>query len=167
MSKWHGIMRVLEFQHISETGEIIEKQLNLNNTIHLDGEKFILDVLFTSEQEVPENYYLGLDNRSSLSASQTIDSLSEPLSTNGYERQPVASNGEFSVSLVSGVYVATGPIIVFTASGGSIGPVKNLFITNEADDSGVLIASVRLTNTTTLSAGQSFSCRMGFTLQDA
>ena len=159
-------MKVLEVQ-LLDNGEIIWEDKNLRNVLHTTGEEFILKVLFSGEEEIPENYYLGLDSRSSLTASQTIEDLSEPSIANGYQRESVASNGEFTVGISGGINLATGPIVTFRATGGSWGPVRNIFLTNESDDSGYLIASIALSAPITLNDGQIVSMKLGFSLQDA
>ena len=94
----------------------------------------------------------------------TVSAL-EP-STNGYARQSVASSGQFYISLVGGVYQANSPTISFVATGGSWGPVQNLFLTNKSDNTGVLIASVSLVQSITVVNGQSVSMQMSLALQD-
>ena len=145
--------------------KLFGKHTILKNTLHDLGEKFVLDAAFADASVVPENYYFGLDNRTSVDASDTMDDLSGEPSTNGYARQSVSSDGTFTVALNDDdVYEATSPIINFSASGGSWGPVRRLFMTTSATASGVLIATVDLTSSLTVNNGESYNMRLGLAL---
>jgi hypothetical protein len=163
-SNWHGLMKVLEIKHV-RNGEVLWEAKNLNNLMHLVGDQYFLDVLFAGE-DLPDTYYLGLDGRTSLSADDTIEDLVNEPSSNGYTRQPVSSSSGWRVEQVSNVWRAIGNIITFSASGGSWGPVGNLFLTTEADSTGVLIASVALDQQTTVSSGDSVSMRLSLSMRD-
>jgi hypothetical protein len=166
---WHGILKILEIKHFSADNEIIWEDKNIYNILHTDGEEFILKSTFIGGSDsayIPTNYYFGLDSRSTISASDTMADIENEPSTNGYVRQAVASLNKFTLILVGGINQARSPIITFSASGGSWGPVLNLFITDKIDNSGLLIASAALSQSTTLSSGQSVSMRMGLSLRD-
>lgn len=166
---WRGLIKIKKIQHLSKTGEVLWENSNLYNTLHLDGELFILNAVFAGGQDniyIPDFYYFGLDNRTTIAAADTMGSLqNEPL-VNGYIRQDVASLSQFSVVLNTGHYRAESPVIAFSAVGGGWGPVKNLFLTDESDDTGSLISSVALGSTVTLSAGEQILLEMGLSLFD-
>lgn len=162
MNKWRGILTIIELQHLTKDGEVLTVKRNLKNMLHTEGEQFILSTLF-SGNPIPDYYYFGLDNRSSLASTDTMDSLSNEPDGFGYVRGAVA-NSEFTISELDGVQVAYCPILTFRASGGSWGPVSKLFMTNASDDSGDLISSVALSQAFSLTDGQSLSLRMGISL---
>ena len=163
---WQGIMKVLEIQHLSKTGKVLWEDKNLLNLLHTEGEGYILDVVFGGGI-IPDTYYLGLDNRDTIAASDTPDDLiTEPIG-NGYTRQPVLSSGEFTFALTTGGFIqAQTPIVTFIASGGSWGPVNNLWLTTEADNTGLLISTVSLTSEVTLLDGERVTMRLGLGMRD-
>ncbi len=162
--KWNGLLKIISVQHISENNEILWESKNLYNTFHRDGEQFALEALFAGTA-IPTNYYLGLDNRTSLTTVQNMgDIVGEP-SANGYTRQSLPSTGSFTVALVSSNYQAESPIISFTANGGSFGPIKNLFLTDKSDNTGFLISSAAMPSSTTVNNGQTVNMRIALTLR--
>lgn len=167
---WHGLIKILDIQHLSKDGEVIWQAKNLYNILHTEGEEFILKSMFIGGNDpntfIPDSYYFGLDNRPTPDAGDTMDDLVSEPTINNYIRQPIASINAFTVSTVGGINQAQSPIVTFSASGGSWGPVTSLFLTDQADNSGFLIATVPLTNTTTLSDGEVFNVRMGLSLTD-
>jgi hypothetical protein len=165
-SKWHGIMKMLEIKHYSKDGDVIWEDHNILNLLHTDGEEFILQALFNGEP-IPVAYYLGLDNRSDLSVEDTMDSLTTEPAGSGYLRQPVLSSGEFTFAVTNAGYTqAQTPIVEFNASGGSWGPVANIFLSTEADSSGFLISSLTLSSPVTLNDGERVTVRMGLGMRD-
>jgi hypothetical protein len=166
---WHGIMKILELQHIDYQGNIISTQKNLLNLLHQEGEEFLLRAAFVGgrvSNVIPEFYYLGLDNRQSVAADDTIDDLiSEPIG-GGYERQEISSDGDFSINFEQDHFLATSPIVAFRSTTSSWGPVSNLFLTNAADTSGSLISTVVLTSPISLSSGDSVTMRIGMQLRE-
>jgi hypothetical protein len=167
---WHGIMKILEIQHI-HNGCVIWERKNLRNLLHYEGEAFLLRAAFTGGVEstvIPENYYLGLDNRTTIAVSDDMSDISgEPIS-NGYARQPISSSGQFVVTreTLTSHFTATCPIVVFRASGGSFGPVKQLFLTDKDDNSGSLISSVSLESPLTVPNGDSVRMRIQLAMRD-
>jgi hypothetical protein len=166
---WNGLVKLLEVWKTDAQGNVVWRQENLYNTFHLGGEEFVMLAVFAGGVDnayIPESYYFGLDNRGTIDVEDVLSSLSGEPSGNGYSRIAVSSDGVFSVGLANSHYRATGPVISFTASGGTIGPVSNLFLATSADDSGVLVATVPLTQTLTLSDGEGVNMRMGLSLKD-
>ena len=166
------VITILDIKHLSKDGEILWEAKDLFNTLHVVGEEYILKAVFTggvTNTYIPASYYFGLDNRATIAPADTMTTVSlngEP-STSGYARASISSTGQFAVSISgSGNNVATSPVVSFTASGGSFGPVRNMFLTDQTDNSGYLIASVPLTSQLTVSAGETIAARMGLVLKD-
>lgn len=166
---WFGIMKVLEIQHLDVDGTILWQQKNIRNTLHLKGEEFILRAAFTGGRVstvIPENYYLGLDNRPTISATDEMSGLIGEPGFSGYGRQPLSSSGDFTVAFENNHYQALTTIVAFQAAGGSWGPVQNLFLSNMSNTSGTLISSTRLDVPVVVNDGQAVTMRLGMSLRD-
>lgn len=158
------MLKIIKIQHIRDD-KIIWEQNNLNNTLHILAEQYFLSVLFAGTTLV-SNYYMGLDNRATISTSDTMASLvGEPTGINGYLRQ-VNSSNSWAIDFINGVYVAISGIITFQANGGSFGPVQNLFVATTADNSGVLLSSVPLVQSVTVNSGDNLNMTTSMSLQD-
>lgn len=163
---WNGLMKILEIKHISKKKEIVYQEFDIKNILHKSGEEFILKTLF-DDFDKTQTYYIGLDNRSSLSAIDTLNTayLLEP-NQNSYERQ-TATIEEFSINTnSSGNIQANSPAISFRAIGGTWGPVKNIFLANSLGSSGYLISSASLSQSLTVEDGEIITMRMSFSLKD-
>lgn len=152
--------------HLSSEGKVLFAEKNIRNMLHDAGEEFILKVLFGGVA-VPSNYYVGLDARTSLSASSLISELYGPEpASNAYERQRI-QNSNFAVTAgSSGGRKATSPALLFKAIGGSWGPVKNIFLCTGLGYSTnvTLISSASLSRTITVSDGEIITMKMAMTL---
>ena len=166
---WNGILKLIELHHLDVDGSIISKQVNRLNTLHQGGEEFLLRAAFTGgriSEVIPDFYYIGLDNRQSVSFSDTIDNLiGEPI-TGGYQRQQVSSSGDFAINLNQTHFLATSPIVGFRSTTTGWGPVSNIFLTTAIDSTGDLISTVVLAAPISLGAGQSVTMRIGITIKD-
>lgn len=156
-------MTVLDFQVIRD-GNIVYDERDIPNTLHFLGEEFCLKCLFTGG-EVPPNYYVGLDNRSEILATQTIEDLENEPVGNGYLRQAVSSLTGFSIEVNNGIHRAVSGIVTFSASGSGWGPVSNVFISNVANSSGYLVCSAKLSSIISLIAGDAVNLRTGMSLK--
>lgn len=167
--EWYGLMKVLEIQHWRD-GKVIWEEKNIRNLFHIEGESYLLRAAFAGGRDssvIPDNYYLGLDNRVTVTAGDTIDSLIGEPGANGYDRQSVSSSGDFTVVLnEDGHYRAVSVIVAFQATSGSWGPVQNIFLTDKIDNSGSLISSVRFSIPITVNGGDSVTMRMSMSLRD-
>jgi hypothetical protein len=166
---WHGIMKVLEIRHLDARGAVLWEQRDLLNILHQEGEEFLLRAAFVGgrvSDVIPENYYLGLDNRLTVDEDQTMDDILGEPTSGGYVRQAISSDGDFSINFESNHYLATSPIVAFRATSGSWGPVSNLFLTDADDDSGYLISTLELTNPVSLGVGESVTMRIGLQLRE-
>lgn len=161
------IMKVIEVCHFNKSGNCLYKNSNINNILHEEGEEFILRVLFGGNS-IPSQYYLGLDSRSTLSRTDTVGSLSslEP-TTSGYIRQTVDANSFSFITNNSGNYQANSPVVLFRAVSGSWGPVRNIFLTDQAGYGGKLISSVPLGSNLIVQAGEIISMRIGLALSSS
>lgn len=164
-NNWHGLMKVLEVQHLSKDGEVLYREGKILNLLHTEGEEFIVSALFAAE-EIPENYYLGLDNRTVLDDADTLSSLISEPTVNSYERQPADSTAWAAIVNNDGYFQANSPIVTFRAIGGSWGPVRNIFLATSDDASGFLISSAALSNPLTVANGEQVSMRLGFAMRD-
>ncbi len=166
MKKWNGIMMVSEFSHFSKNGKLLYNEENIKNIIHIKGEELILKILFAGES-VPENYYIGLDYRSSINRDQEINDVFgwEP-TLNSYSRQSIDSNNFSIVTASSGSIQANSPTLLFRASGGSWGPVRNIFLSTALGygTNSILISSVPLSTSITVADGEIITMRMAMAL---
>lgn len=160
MSNFH-LMHVEEIRHY-RNGKCIWEAVNLPNVWHVEGQEFLLSTAFNLDSgiEVPDQYYLGLDNRTTIQASDTISDVTSEPTGNGYVRQAFSSTTGFVVALKNGRMTATSGIATFVATGDSWGPIQNVFLTTAADDTGFLIATTNLGGEQTVQAGDSVSVRI-------
>lgn len=166
MNNWHGLVKILEIQHI-RNNEVIWESKNIYNMLHNEGEKYVLDCCFNNPGTFPPaNYYFGLDNRNPITAADLIEDIVDEPVGSGYLRATVGSSGQFTVDVFGGVYRATGQIVTFSATGAGWGPVSSLFLTTKNDDTGILIASAPLSNTITMVGGDAINLRMALALRD-
>lgn len=163
---WNGLVKVLEVTHLSKDNQILWQRKNVLNVIHQLGEKFILDRLFGSAV-VPNSYYFGLDYRETPTFLDTMASLTQEPTSNGYIRQEAATDTDFVIELSSGHYLAKSPIVAFNALGGQWGPVRNLFMTDKVDGTGTLISTVQFSaEGITVQDHEKILFQMGITLAD-
>jgi len=163
------LLKIEEICHLDEYGKVLWKNNNINNIFHNQGEQFLLNICFNTSAGivVPSNYYLGLDNRATPALSDTLSNLSQEPTQFGYSRQLISSVNGFTVALNnSGNYQATGNVVVFNASGGSWGPIQNLFLATTVNNTGYLISTAALGQSKTLSSGQSITMRISLSLQN-
>jgi len=169
---WNGIMKVLEIEQV-RNGKVLWSKKNLYNILHAGGESYFLEALFRNPGDgsiPPEFYYLGLDHRSNPEINDTMeDIIDEPVS-NGYFRQVISSKPDeltgWTINSTNGYSKATGSIITFNATNDGWGPVRNLFLTTESNNNGVLISSVSLSDEAHLENGDVINLRMVMTLRD-
>lgn len=168
-SNWHGIMKIMEVTHCDSLGKILFYEKNIHNILHNDGEEFILRAAFTGGQistVIPDDYYLGLDNRSEIDIIDDMDSLIGEPQSGGYERQSVSSSGDFAINFEADHYLATSPIVAFRSTSAEWGPVRNLFLTDKNDNTGSLISTAVLSSSLIVSLGDSVTMRIGMQLRD-
>lgn len=166
LKNWRGILRIDEFTLLNDKKEILYQEKNIHNILHQEGELLILNVLFTGTA-APSYYYLGLDNRTTLDFTNTLSSLSAEPSGNGYARQQILP-AQFNVNLTTGSnYQVTGPVVNFSATTGSWGPVQNLFLTTASSGTGgILISSAKLSESITVDPPNIVSLKFSFALSN-
>lgn len=160
-------MKVEEIELVHKDGSIAWKKYDLGNVLHFSGENFLLQGLFANNGTViPANYYIGLDARETVSASDSMsDLIDEPIG-NGYLRQPVSSQSGFTIRNFDGVYKALSNIVTFSAVGGDYNSTaKNIFLAT-ATSGGTLISSVSLNQDVDLGEGESVNMRITMTLRN-
>lgn len=169
---WPGILIVDEFLHKRGDTVLLEKR-NLQNILHIQGEEQILRALFVggnlSNPYIPSFYYLGLDNRTTVSASNTYSSISgEPLTSAGYTRASVSAIDGFQIEVgTSSCKAKTKNLIGFSSISSSWGPIRNLFLTNvSAGTNGILYSTVTIGEDITVAVGDTISLRFSMTLRN-
>lgn len=166
------LLRILDIQHTDKNGGVLWEAKNLKNTLHLEGEEFILSAMFrtTNGIAVPSFYYLGMDNRTTVSPSDNMVSISTEPSGNGYSRQALSSATGFTIESYTlssdSHWRARSQVVSFSASGGQWGPVSTVFLTDRLDKTGYLISTAPLGTTRYVGAGESLTFRFALTLFD-
>lgn len=146
------LMTIDNFTVFDKYKNIIFEQKNIKNIVHQEGEQYMLGVLF-NKAELASSYYAGLDNRTTLSSTDSIFSITgEPLPQTSYKRQEITSWGDPFIS--NNVYVVKSNPITFDASIIGWGPVSNIFLTTRKSG-GILLSSAKLSQILTLSEGNS------------
>jgi hypothetical protein len=156
------LLKIEEIKHIDTDGSLLWQQNDIDNIFHLNGESFMLNVVFNTSGgiSVPSSYYLGLDARASPQFADTLSNLSGEPTQNGYSRQAVSSLNGFSVEVVESNYRAISNVVTYSATGGAWGPVTNLFLATSSSSSGYLISTATLEAPVTLQSGQSVTVRI-------
>ncbi len=161
-------MKIVEAKQ-TRGSHVVWQSASLYNMIHTGGEEMILKTLFYNDGTMPPAYYyLGLDNRASISYADTMGSLVDEPSGSGYTRQQLSSSTTSSgwqVSSGAMLHKAVSNIVSFQATS-AYGPIGNLFLTDKSDNTGYLISSVALTSSVTMSPGDVLSLRMTLSLKD-
>jgi len=165
MNKKPQLLTLLEVKHYRD-GKCIWEEHNIPNTWHNEGQEFVLANSFDTDfgTSIPDYYYLALDNRTTLSATDTMASITGEPTSNGYERVAISSSAGFVIGAESGVVEATSAIVTFVATIGSWGPVRNAFLTTRDDNGGYLIASAALSSIRTVNPGDSITIRINLSL---
>lgn len=157
---------ITEIKHLDVDGVVLWERHNVHNLFHSQGEQFLIQVAFATATGtiVPANYYLGLDNRSSITLGDNLSFIFQEPTGNGYARQPISSSTGFAISLSNNNYQATSSIATFIATGGSWGPVQNLFLATSQTSTGFLLSSVALDASRSLTIGQQLTMRLALSL---
>lgn len=158
------LMTILEIAHVRD-GRVVWQARDLPNTLHFKGEELLLKAIFEAAVLSPTLYF-GMDARPTPANNNVMSDLRGEPTGAGYLRVGVLrGSGKFTTEEnASGHYRSLTEIMTFTASVSDWGPVTNLFATDHADNSGVLIATAPLGQAITVIAGDSILVRMGLTL---
>jgi len=155
---WVGVW---EIYHFDKDNRLIWKE-EVENALADEGEESMLDV-YLRGAAAPTNFYLGLANDTP-NDQTTLATLQGEPSGNGYARQQIERSGTgwpvFEKD-ENNDWRATSKLVTFTASGGSIGPVNLMFLTDVASGtSGKFLAWAALSQSRTLSNGESLGCKI-------
>jgi len=165
------LMQILDVKHLRGE-EVLWEAKNLLNTFHLEGEEFILSAMFrtTNGVAVPSFYYLGMDNRTTVSPTDSMVAISTEPSGNGYSRQALSSATGFEIETytlgAASHWRARSQVVSFSASGGQWGPVSTVFLTDRLDKTGYLISTAPLGTTRYVNTGESLTFRFILKLFD-
>lgn len=163
------LLRILEVKHLDVDGSVIWESRDLPNTLHKTGEEYVLQACFCNAvQGVVDFYYAGMDDRETISVDDTMADVTAEPAAYGYIRQAISSASGFTVSenIATDHFEAVSGILTFTATGGTWGPVRNLFLATASDEDGILISSVAMDGTHFVSNGQQLTVRIGIRLWD-
>lgn len=173
--KWQGIWHVV---HRRKDKVLWEAELT-PNILHNEGEAAILSAYFDLDfadpsgkgasyyGAAPSNLYIGLDARGSLAETDVLPVTGEPTTT-GYARQAVSTTSGWTMAKDSGDWKATSSTETFGPSAGYNFPeVDNAFLCSVASgNSGLLIASVALSQARTVLDGESLDVTIGIKLSE-
>ena len=161
---WNGLV-VLEELLVTEkdTNNIIYKKENIRNVLNYGGQSLILSCMFMGTT-VPVEYYVGLDNRSTITANQTMADISGEPSGNGYQRQPLVNGTNFEfVPAVTPPKVRS-TTISFTGSGAGYSATDMFLCNVNTGYSGLLISTISFGTTLYITAGNVVSMKFAMTL---
>ena len=147
-------------------------QEDAHNALANEGESFILDTYFRGAT-APSGFYLRLYNTTpTLTSTLSTLSASEPSTANGYNvasnnaiARSSATGGWPTLQLTSSHYEVLSKTVTITASGGTGGPVTYAAIASSSDNTGKLIAYAALSQSRTLSSGDSLNVTYTVRLQ--
>ena len=159
-------------------GNLLWEEDWVENILHDEGEQALLSAYFATTMSgygpPPANLYVGLDNRVSLTEADTLTTVSatEP-STGGYARQALSTAGTglagqpFVISQPGAYYQAQSASVGFTATGASMGEVRNRFIaTTVSGTGGKLILSLPLQEIRTITDGSTVNTALAIGLSE-
>jgi hypothetical protein len=160
--KWVGLM---DFKCFDKDGNLKWEESDRPNALADEGEYAFLDV-FLRAGTAPTQFYIRLFNDTPVETDALTNLTGEP-SGYGYAACLVerSATGFPTLELDSGDYMATSSTETFTASGGSIGPVTYAVLATSSDNSGKLISYVALSQSRTLSDGDSLQVTYKIKLQ--
>ena len=169
MNKKHKWIGLMDFRHLDKDGNVIWEDLNRENFLADEGEYNILN-LFLIGGTAPSTFHIRLYNDTPVETDAMVDLIGEP-SGNGYPAGGIevehSATGWPTLALDSGDYQATSKTVTFTASGGSIGPVTYAVLAATISAAEKHIASVALSQSRTLAAGESLQVTYKVKLSEA
>jgi hypothetical protein len=153
---WYGVW---EFYHWDKDGNLIWSD-TVENALADEGEELALAVFLKGQSQ--GSFYLGLSDDTPDDTYLLTDLSGEP-SGNGYARQEIERSavGWPTLAMDAGDFMATSKLVTVTASGGTIGPVTIMFLTDVVSGTaGKFIAWATLSATRTLQNGEALGCKM-------
>lgn len=116
---------------------------------------FTYDALAGKHDFVNDTFKVALTNTAPIAANSTFSDLTEITAANGYTAGGTATSMTLSTS--SGVAKAVGTDVVFTASGGSVGPLQYAVLYNDTDASKPLVGFWNYGSSITLADNETFT----------
>jgi hypothetical protein len=153
---WFGEWEIF---HWDRKGRLKSHEI-IRNALADEGEELMLDVFFRNASQ--GSFYLGLCGGTPTDTT-TLATLEGEPSGNGYSRQEIerSSTGWPDLEQHEGDFRVKSKLVTFQASGGAIGPVTNMFLTDVASGtSGNFIAWAALSQERTIEDGESLGCKM-------
>lgn len=156
-------MTIIEAIHSDRDGKVLWYAENIPNIMHTQGQQFILTTLFAGGS-IPGSYYVGLDNRSTVNQADTLANLVGEPTSFGYSRQTLSPQSGFTPMFDSANWTVLSNNLLFTATGGNIGPIQNAFLTTGSAMQGFLISTIQLPRSKTINNTETFSFRISLGL---
>lgn len=150
-------------QHTNKDGEVLWEGKHMHNALANSGAAAILEYFYRGNASfAPGQFYVRLCNYTP----QVTDTLSTiqnepsgngytpqllPASTIGFPTRAIATDGNVNITSIQ---------VVFTATGGSIGPVTTAFLATSSNNTGTLISYLPLAITRTILSGDSMTYQL-------
>jgi hypothetical protein len=164
--KWIGLV---DFKHLGKNGAVLWEVKDRENFLADEGEYNLLN-LFLVGGTAPTTFHIRLFNDTPVETDAIANITGEP-SGNGYPAGGIeverSATGWPTLALDSNDYQATSKTVTFTASGGSIGPVTYAVLAATISAAEKHIASVALSQSRTLAAGESLQVTYKVKLSEA
>lgn len=160
---WNGLVTLEKLWITDETGKTIFELSDIKNLLHVEGQALFLGCMFKNTA-VPGTYFVGLDSRTTITASQTLADLTAEPTTPGYTRQPLTTNTDFELLVDTSSARVRSATISFTASGSSYSATDMFLCTVGSGTSGLLISTVQFGTTVTVSPNNVVSMKFAMTL---
>lgn len=160
---WDGTWTI---EHKSKDGELLHREV-VKNALVDQGEMILLTTFFRNTDQ-PAAFFAGLCN-DDLDETSTLTTMSqEPVQgVVGYtrieiERGPI---GFPTLEIYEGDYRIQSKELAWTAVGGTIGPVRTVFLATSLDNGGYLVAFVNMTAPRIITDGSTLTVRFQIRLQ--
>ena len=141
MSKnWNGLVTIEELV-VRDNDKIIYEAKDLKNILHTGGQELFLGCMFKNVS-IPTTYYVGLDNRSTILANQSMSDISGEPNVSGYARQPLIKDTDFSFATTTNPVKIRSSTVVFSYAGFSYSATDMFLCTVATGTSGILISTV-------------------------
>ena len=161
-SSWSGLLYIEELL-VKEKDQIILKKNNLKNVFHTGGQTLFLSCMFKNTS-VPNDYYVGLDNRNSISPNQTMADISGEPTVAGYSRQTLVKNTDFNFIPDSNPVKIRSSTITFGTTSESYSATNMFLCTVLTGTSGILISTISFGTTISVTPSKTVSMKFAMTL---
>jgi hypothetical protein len=161
--EWNGLVTLEKLWITDENNKIIFEMQDKKNVLHVQGQALFLGCMFKNVT-VPNLYYVGLDSRSTITASQTLANLTGEPTVPGYSRQPLTRTTDFELIVDTSSAKARSATVSFTASATSYTASDMFLCTASSGTNGLLISTVSFGTTITVSTTNVVSMKFAMTL---